>query len=139
MRGLASDTALNASTGKVDIPYATKLELVRSILANNAEICAGSVAGTGAAIEVVTPFDPGFVWLLKNSGTGDPIQMLKHPGHATASAMKTVAAGTVSTVAADGITLGTKKFTIGTDADINENGETILWLAIGFRNYSGYL
>jgi hypothetical protein len=141
MRSLNSDFVLNVPPGKNDVPYATKLELVRSILANNAEVAAGTVTGTGAAFDVALPFDPGFVWACKTAGTGAPVQAIKHPGLPDDDCIKTVAAGTVTVDTAGLITLGgngQKKFSIGTDADLNENAQPIRWLAIGFRNYNGF-
>lgn len=141
MRQLNSDANLNVPPGKNDVPYATKLELVRAIMANSAEVAAGTTAGTGAAIDVALPFDPGYVWACKSAGTGAPVQAVKHPGLADDDCIKTVAAGTVTVDAAGLITLGTdgqKKFSIGTDADLNENTQPIRWLAIGFRNFGGF-
>lgn len=140
MRSLAADLALNVPPGKNDVPYATKLELVRSILGSACEAFAGTVTGTGALITVNCPFDPGFVWLCKTAGTGAPTQSLKHPGLPDDDCIHTVAAGTVTVDTAGQITLGadgSKSFTIGTDAAINEAAQPIRYLALGFRNYGG--
>lgn len=141
MRNLAADLALNVPPGKNDVPYASKLELVRSILANNAEVCAGTVTGTGAALDVALPFDPGFVWACKTAGTGAPITCIKHPGLADDDTILMLAAGTTSIDTAGLITLGAdgaKKFSLGTDTQLNEAAQPIRWLAIGFRNYATF-
>jgi hypothetical protein len=66
--------------------------------------------------------------------------MEKHPGMADDDTLKTIAAGTRTLDAAGGVTLGAlgeKKFTIGTDADINEAAQPILWFARGFSATGG--
>lgn len=140
MRGLQSDAALNVPPGKNDVPYPSKLELVRSILMNAAEVAAGTVTGTGAPIPVTLPFDPGIVWAIKPVGAGAPIQCLKHPGFAADTSLQTIAPGANAIVPAT-IALGadgTKMFTIGADPGINEAGMAIRWFAVGFRNYAGF-
>lgn len=139
IRSLYADEQLNVPPGKNDVPYATKLELVRAILRHASECAAGSVTGTGAAIEVATPFSPGVVMLFNRTA---PCFALKTPGMTLANAMKL--AGTPAlTYDADTCTLGitgtTKGFTIGADADINSAAEEIEWVAWGFRDQDGSL
>lgn len=126
-------------TGIQDTPNPDIRKQVQGIFDRVEESQSGTVLGTGAAIEVTLDFDPAEVTLKKVAGTGAPITMEKHPGQATDSVIKTVAAGT-RTVAAAGVTLGAqgeKKFTIGTDADINEVGVAILWTAKGYSATGG--
>ena len=50
-------------------------------------------------------------------------------GMADASALKTVAAGTRTAATTNGITPLSDGFTVGADADVNANGETVHWAA----------
>lgn len=140
IRTLYADAQLNVPPGKNDVPYATKLELVRSIMSHMSEAAAGSVTGTGAAIEVATPFSPGLVLLFNRTA---PCFAMKTPGMAGDDCMKLSGVPALTYVGANGITLGitgtTKGFTIGTDADINTAAEVIEWVAIGFRDQDGSL
>lgn len=134
-----SNAQAKIPTGKEDTAYLDTTKLVRSVFGRGVESQSGTVTGTGAAIEVALDFDPAEVTLMKVAGTGAPITMEKHPGMATDTALKTVAAGT-RTVAPAGVTLGAlgqKKFTIGTDAGINEVGVAILWTARGYSATGG--
>jgi hypothetical protein len=122
--------------GRDAVPYPDWRQFINGVMLRGAEAMAGTVLGTGALINVLTPFDPGYVVLLKPAGTGAPIQMHKHPGQTTDNTLKTIAAGTVTVVAA-GVTLGTGQFSIGTDAGINEVAQPILWRAFGFSSTGG--
>lgn len=128
------------TAGKTDIPYADQRALGQKYLKHGMEAYCGTVTGTGALITVSgLPFDPAIVELWKVTGTGAPIHMKKFPQLADDDSMKVIAAGTMTLDAAGGITLGTKQFTIGTDADINENTVPIHWIAYGFRDLGGSL
>lgn len=127
-------------TGIQDTPNPDVRKQVQGIFDRVVESQSGTVLGTGAAIEVTLDFDPAEVRLIKATGTGAPITMEKHPGMADDDTLKTVAAGTRTLDAAGGVTLGSqgqKKFTIGTDADINEVGVAILWTAKGYSSQGG--
>lgn len=83
---------------------------------NMAQFYVTSVTGTGAALDVSTPGDPRFVIVINgNDGTTG----IKLPSMATSNAMKLNATGPAVSVAANMITLGTDKFTIGNDAQLN--------------------
>lgn len=139
-RTLYADAQLNVPPGKNDVPYPSKLELVRSIMSHMSECASGSVTGTGAAIEIATPFAPGVVLLFNRTA---PAMAFKSPGMAGDDCIKQVTAGTLSYITSNGITLGitgtNKGFTIGTDADINTAAEVVEWVAFGFRDQDGSL
>lgn len=136
MPARTSNAQRQIPNGKQDTPLLDTTKLVQGVFARMEESQAGTVTGTGALITVNLDFDPAEVELIKPAGTGAPVVMKKHPGQATDSTLKVIAAGTQTIVAA-GVTLGAqgaKSFTIGTDAAINESGQPILWIA---RGYSG--
>lgn len=109
----------------------------------NNNMVRGSVAGTGAAINVVCGFVPGYVKVFNPNDAGSLFPtMERFQGMAAASGFKTL--GVV-----DNATTGNKSsnyvttnglsdysgtsgagFTIGADTDINVNGETIYYIAI---------
>ncbi len=126
--------------GRDAVPYPDWRTFIDGVMLRAAETRSGTVTGTGAAIEVALDFDPAEVSLYKMTGTGAPITMDKHPGMGDDDTLKTIANGTRTLDAAGGVTLGTvgqKKFTIGTDADINEAGVAILWTARGYSPTGG--
>lgn len=130
---------LRPTDGKSDIPYPDVTTLALHLLKHSAEAYSGSVTGTGAAIEVATPFDPAVVILINRTA---PALMIKTPGMAGDDSFKAITAGTLSYVTANGITLsraGGKGFTIGTDADLNTAAEVVEYIAFGFRDLGGSL
>jgi hypothetical protein len=109
------------------------------------EIVTGSVAGTGAAINVSCGFRPRYVKVFNPNDAGSLFPTMEwFKGMAAASGFKTKAVadsgatGNKSSdyVTANGISeysgggVASEGFTIGADADINVNGETIFWLAL---------
>lgn len=122
--------------GRDSVPYPDWRSFIQGAFLRNAEAVAGTATGTGALLDVNLPFDPGYVWACKTAGTGAPVQAIKHPGLADDDCIKTVAAGTTTVDTAGLITLGSKKFTVGTDADLNENTQPIRYLALGFNDNS---
>lgn len=135
IRNLYADIYLNAQNGKTDVPYPSKLELVRAIMQHAAEACSGSLTGTGSAIEVVTPFAPGMVILFNRTA---PCLVVKMPGMAAAASMKLSGAPALTYTGTNLITLGVAAgplgFTIGSDADLNTAAEVVEWVALGFRD-----
>ena len=82
----------------------------------------GRVMSTGAALVVNLPFTPKVVKLINASRVG-----AKHfSGDADASAFKEAAAGGTTIITSDGITLGSRQFTIGADADINNSTAEVI-------------
>lgn len=91
----------------------------------------GSFVGTGAAKEISLDFTPRHVKTL-NVDTMLECEAFEE-GVITGAegGIKTAANGDKSKLnAAAGITLGTRKFTVGTDASVNESGKRICYLAI---------
>jgi len=135
IRTLYSDIYLNTQNGKTDVPYASKLELVRAIMLHAAEAYSGRFTGTGAALEVVTPFAPGFVILFNRTA---PCLVVKMPGMAAAASMKLNGTPALTYTGTNMVTLGVVAgplgFTVGTDADLNTAAEVVEWVALGFRD-----
>jgi len=120
--------------GKDEVPYPSWREIARRLLSHGAEMFFGTVEGTGALITVAgLPFDPACVILLNVDGLAWAV---KTPNMASADSVKFITAGTMS-VAVAAVTLGTKQFTIGADADLNVAAETIHWIAFGARDVDG--
>jgi hypothetical protein len=108
------------------------------------QIVTGTVAGTGSAINVSLAFVPTYVKAV-NIGGAVTCEIEWFKGMAAAKGLKTVEiADNGSTtkkageyIASAGITVNegsqavTRGFTIGADADLNVNGETIAYMAIG--------
>lgn len=84
--------------------------------------------GTVAAFNITTGFKPRYVKVLNNTSR-DWIEWFE--GMADASAHKTVAAGTGTSITTLGITPLSYGFTVGLDLDINVTNEQLSWLAIG--------
>lgn len=120
-------------TGKADTPYLDSTKLVMGLLKRMSESQGGSVTGTGAAIEIALDFDPAAVILFNRTA---PCLAIKFPGMTTDTGMKLtgVPALTASAAICTLGTLGQKKFTIGTDADVNTAAEVIEWIAFGFSD-----
>jgi hypothetical protein len=123
--------------GKSGIPYPDYHKIVQGLLLHGSEAFCGTVTGTGAAIEVETPFDPAAVILFNRT---DPTLALKLPGMAGDDCMKLTDAPALTYVTANGVTLSVasgKGFTIGTDADLNVAAEVIEYIAFGVRDVGG--
>ena len=97
----------------------------------------GKIVGTGALIKVSLPFTPSYVVLHNLSGLA---RLVWCKDMAQDSGIKTITAGTMSEITADGITAieqlelddgadPGRGFTIGTDADINVDTEVIHYVA----------
>lgn len=115
--------------GAASVPYADQFEIARALMGRGAECVAGTVTGTGAALDVEDlPFDPAAVFLVNATG---PFA-LHSPSMPDDSALKVTS--DAAFITSDGITLGNKKFTIGADSDINVDDETIHWMALGFSD-----
>lgn len=87
----------------------------------------GSIAGTGAAINVVLGFKPDYV-LIENAVTG--ASMTRFRG--TTNSTKTIVAGTITVVAGLADYSGTtgEGFTIPIDAQVNVATQTINYVAV---------
>lgn len=100
----------------------------------------GTVEGTGAAISVTLGFIPNYVKLMNIDG----IAMLEWtPEIGAGKGLKTADSGTakcdISYISTGGVTVSASTdtyigFSIGTDTDINVNGETICWVASADRD-----
>lgn len=105
----------------------------------------GTVAGTGAAINISCGFTPDYVKVFNPNDAGSLWPTLEWTtGMAADSGIKTlksvdsgatgnassnkITTGGISTYA--GSTSAAPGFTIGTDADINASGETVTWVAM---------
>ena len=96
-----------------------------SVLQSASHIQYGTYTGTGVALDVTTDGDPILVIVSDTSQNTIGVH-IKGMTDAHFFKIKTAA---VAHTAANGITLGTDKFTIGTDSDINTNTDTGFWLA----------
>jgi cobalamin biosynthesis protein CbiG len=122
-------------TGREAVPYSDWRQMIEGVMLRGAEMQAGTVAGTGAALDVALTFDPAVVVLIDETQN---VVAIKHPGQATDIAT-TIKAAVVGAAAAT-CTLGTqgqKKFTIGTNADVNTVADVVRWIAIGFSAKGG--
>ena len=86
----------------------------------------GTYTGTGVAISVATDGAPKLVVLVDVTQVGIAFHIT---GMAAASFLS-VDNGATSYQAANGITLGTDGFTIGTNALINTGGDSGFWFAV---------
>jgi len=93
-------------------------------MANVGQVQFGTYTGTGSALEVVIAGNPRLVLLYDAT---QATLAVNWQGMAAASYVLT---STMAVVAANGITLGTNKFTIGTDGDINTGSDVGYWVAI---------
>ncbi len=94
------------------------------------EIAVGTYVGTGAALSTginSLGFKPTFVFAF-NQTDGDLVW--GHINGMTAATAFTIVAAT-ATVASQGCTLTNTGFTLGTDATINESGDTYVYIAVG--------
>lgn len=123
---------LHGWTAKDDVPYADQKKLLNQVLLHTGEIAAGQAAGTGASLDIATPFDPGCVLLYNVTQNAF---WMKFPTQADDDSLIITTATASDT--AGGITLGTLKFTLGTDTAINQASDVIHWIALAFRNQDG--
>jgi hypothetical protein len=87
----------------------------------------GSFKGTGAIVTVTgVEFRPRAIRLINTDGlaTGDWVQ-----GMPDDSVVKAVTAGTISNPTSDGVIPLSDGFSLGTDADLNVDGERVYWVA----------
>jgi hypothetical protein len=95
-----------------------------------ARAVAGVYTGTGAALDMIgdkVGFKPKRVSIYRMTTSVDMAEHVE--GMADASFLKTAAAGARSLVTSQGITLKTEGFGLGTDAAINNAGDTYRFLA----------
>jgi len=83
---------------------------------------------TAAAITITCGFKPRVVTVLNNTSADSYVWV---EGMAAASAFKTVAAGTNSSITTLGITVSEGGFVIGLDLDVNVINEQLSWIAEG--------
>lgn len=109
------------------------------------EIAVGTVAGTGAAINVSLGFIPRYVKVYNNDDAGGLAPKIEWwQGMAAASGVKTLKSvdnGVTGNASSSKVTTGgiseyagsasaPKGFTIGTDGDINVSAENIYYVAV---------
>lgn len=97
----------------------------------HAEMAVGEYAGTGAALDVALAFDPIFV-LVYNLTDGDAMGFAFNTASVGTKSASIVLA--TAQEAAQGILFaaaGTKKFSLGTSAVLNENAKTYQYVAFG--------
>lgn len=114
-------SALNTDKTKT---YPEARELMAA-LTRMGQFQTGTVTGTGAALDVDVNGDPKVVIAFN---TNNACMGIKISGMADKFAAKIVTAGNL-TYADEMITLGTGKFSFGTDANLN-SAHTIIWLAV---------
>jgi hypothetical protein len=115
------------------IPHPDWRAIANGMLKHGSEMFFGTMTGTGAALDSPTlPFDPAMVLVYNLT---DVSVHIKLPSQAGAVSLAIKAA--VSATAANGITLGVKKFTLGTDADLNAAADVLHFVAIGSRDIGG--
>jgi hypothetical protein len=117
------------------LPYPSYIDLIRGLFQLAGEMVTGSVASTGAGIDVVTPFDPAAVFLFNRTGLAWSVSS---PSMTSGDGLVSITNGDMTFEVAGVITLGEKKFTIGTNADLNPVGaEVIHYGAFGSRPVQG--
>lgn len=103
-------------------------------LAGLAQFKVGGYTGTGSALDVDCGFTPKAVIITGDDDTPPTAPVIAlHFGHTAAKGIKVVNHDTaqIAVIAANGVTLGTKKFTVGTDANLNEAAKKYKYVAIG--------
>ena len=91
----------------------------------------GSFIGTGAALEIALPFNPRYVEVVNLTTLTKGFNHEHNDVALKEGGVKTIIDGTMSAMtAAEGITLGDRKFTVGTAAQVNGSGDTHVFLAI---------
>lgn len=81
-----------------------------------------------AAIVITCGFKPRYVRVIN---TTDRIMMEWFEGMTAAYGIKTIADGTRTLAATNGITVAAKGFTIGFDTDVVANNKQLSWIAFG--------
>ena len=92
----------------------------------------GSFIGTGAAKEIALDFTPRYVKVF-NTETFDCAEQFEEMDQAAAKAggiYRGQAGAAGGLTAVQGITLGERKFTVGTADSVNKSGSHMVWLAI---------
>lgn len=99
----------------------------------NPTIQTGTVEGTGAAINVSLGFVPDYVQVMNIDGNAEGTWTSDMPD----ASMQKRTAGTFSNATTNGISPydgerggAAKGFTIGADADVNADGETLVYVAM---------
>lgn len=118
------------------IPYPDVKTLIQGYLAQMGEVFCGTVEGTGASIDVETPFDPAIVIVWNQD---DPTLGVYLPSMTAAHMLKLTDAPALTHPTSLGITVGVKTFRIGADTDLNVAAETLHYVAIGARKANGSL
>lgn len=108
-------------SSKDAIPYPTHGEAMSRVGAQ------AKVTGTGADLDVVLPFDPAYVEVFNETTLA---VYKKFPTQAGVACLKEITAGTKSLVAANGITLGSKKVTLG--SGVHAASDVLHIVAFGF-------
>jgi hypothetical protein len=126
---------LQKPTSKQNIPLPDFDQVINKLGLYSTELYFGTMTGTGASLDSPTlPFDPAMVLVINQTQVA---WFLKLPTMADDDTAKTVTAGTFTYDAAGCITLGTKKFTLGTDAQINTASDVIHFVAWGQKGKGG--
>jgi len=128
-----TSASLLVPTAVASIPHPDFRALINGVFKHSGEWFFGTMTGTGATLDSPTlPFDPAMVILLNET---DGSVHIATPTTGTAKGMSIkLAAAWMSTV---GITIGVKKFTLGTDADLNGAADVIHFAALGVRDLGG--
>lgn len=129
---------LSTDASPAQQPGGSLLPLIRDlagggILKRVGEVQVGEYVGTGAALDVALDFDPIFVYV-SNLTDSDVFGYAFNTANNGTKSIKVVGAAGPATVAAQGILFaaaGLKKFSLGTDAGLNETGKTFQFIAIG--------
>lgn len=131
---MARKTAAAAAipSAQSSVPYPTWADATTTLFAKGAEAYACGATGAATALDVALPFDPAVVFVY-NETTLATFMML--PSMAAGKALKEITAGTKSLLAANGITLGVGKVTLGTS--VQTTSDVLHVLAIGFRENGG--
>lgn len=125
-------TAASPNKGENPPNFAAAM-LADTVLKRVAEVQVGEYTGTGAALDVPLDFDPIFVFLV-NLTDGDEWAVAFNTATVGTKSTKVVGAAGPATIAAQGILFaaaGARKFSLGTDADINQVGKVYQFVAIG--------
>lgn len=113
--------------------------LIKAMVAS-AEMAVGEYTGTGAALDVALPFEPSFVAVFDLSDAASTAGFAFNTTNAGTKSYvlkpvaTTPAASQLAMLASQGITFtaGSKKFTLGTDTNVNNTGKTYQYVAFGF-------
>lgn len=90
-----------------------------------AQVTVGSHTGTGAAATVTTGFRPKFVLMFNQTDGNKLVGFIDGMTAATGFTVDTE----VAAIASQGITLTSRGFTLGTDAECNASGKVFIWVA----------